>query len=252
ARRRDHHRALDAHRGAGAAMSAVSVPRPAARGAEAWLAWWTTPALLRLIVGASWVGALLLFLAAFHTLAEMRQAVPTVGRDTVPSVLAAQDIRAALVDMDANAANDLLAGPGGMAAAREAFESRRQTVARRLVDAAQNITYGDEERLPIGALADGGGTYLQRVARAQALQPQGPAAARAIYREATAQMHQALLPAADALDAANASHLEAAYRERRAAAGQAMALVAVISVALIALLVAAQVFLLRRTRRLAS
>jgi hypothetical protein len=233
-------------------MSAVTVLRPAARGAGVGLTRWSTPALLRIIVGASWVGALLLFLAAFHTLAEMRQAVQTIGRDTVPSVLAAQDIRAALVDMDANAANDLLAGPGGMAAAREAFESRRQTVARRLLDAAQNITYGDEERVPIGVVADGVGTYLQRVAQAQALQPQDPAAALGVYREATAQMHQALLPAADALDAANASHLETAYRERRAAAGQAMILVYLIGGVLIVGLVAAQVFLLRRTRRLAS
>jgi hypothetical protein len=58
-------------------------------------------------------GAALLFAAASLGVVQARQAVQTVGRDAAPSIIAAQEIRAALADMDANAANALIVRAAG-------------------------------------------------------------------------------------------------------------------------------------------
>jgi hypothetical protein len=237
-------------------MSAVAVARPAARPtattAAVGTARWTTPALLRAALVAIWIGVLLQFGAAYAGVAGARHALKTIGRDAAPSIVAAQEIRAYLADMDADAANALLVPPDGFNVALQGVEARRQAVARRLIDAAENVTFGDEERVPIQTIAERMGAYQDLLGQVRVLQRQDPAAARVTYGEATTLMHQAILPAADALDAANQRYLDDAYADWRRGSGWALGSLFASGALLLAALVATQIFLLRRTRRLVN
>jgi hypothetical protein len=233
-------------------MSTITAPtagRLAGRRPFADRVWWSTPRLLQAGLGLVWLAAIVALVVTSIGFAELRQAVQTIGRDTAPNISAAQDIRTSLADMDADAANELLGVTDASGASRQAFEERRTTVSQRLVDASRNIAYGQEEQAPIATLSDQFGVYLELVEQARALQAQDPAAALAVYRQATALMHTTLLPAADALDAANDQQLNQEYAARRASAGLLGAAMGISALLLLASLIGLQVFLGRRTRR---
>src|SRR5262245_35918194 len=120
-------------------MGSGSTLRARIRGAP-------TPLRLRAFLYAIWVLSGLLFLTGEGMLSSARTAMKTVGQDTAPSIIAAQEISSALADLDANAGNYLIGNKVQRAAAARAFELRRSRITKSLVDAAVNITYGEAER----------------------------------------------------------------------------------------------------------
>jgi hypothetical protein len=212
---------------------------------------WSTPKKLRAYRLVLWVVATLLLLHAAATLAESRRTVKTIGKDTVPSIIAAEEIGYALADLDANVANSLLGNAQHRQAATAQIEKQRYTVTDSLVDAAQNITYGDAEKIPIRSMMRDLGLYLERAAEARFRFEQGDAAgARLSYWQATDLLHTKLLPAASDLDAANKIELDAAYwrgvKETQGEEVIACFLGLVVVVALFGL----QSFLFKRMRRI--
>lgn len=192
----------------------------------------------------------LLLLVGELTLGRARAAMSTIARDSAPSIVAAQDIRFALADLDANAANYLIGTAQHRAAAVNAIEQRRVHVADALVRAAENITYGDDERVPIKAMSLQFGLYLERVAEARLLHDRGEeAGARDAYQAATRLMHDDLFKQADALDAVNKAHLDGAYASQAVANEGAEVLAGMVGVALTAVLLWTQLFLARRMHR---
>jgi hypothetical protein len=209
-----------------------------------------TPRLLQVAMLLIWLAAVGLALVGNTGLADARRTVQTIGKDTAPSIIAAQSMKASMVDMDANAANDLLGGPGGVQAARDTYDKDRADAVAGLITAAKNITYPEEEPL-IQTMENGMSLYAGYVAQAQLFNTLGnPASASLSMKTATDLMHQQILPAADQLDAANFAHLSTTYADRQRTAGVSQALVLVAGLVVIGLLVAVQVFLTRRTRRL--
>ena len=214
---------------------------------------WNTLQILKLSRAAILILDLLLLIAVAIGARVHRGAMQTVGKDAAPSIIAAQHIKSALADMDANAANELLgpakSEPAATKEAVTAYESRRVEASKALIAAAENITYGDSERTPILALQLGLGSYERLIQRARDLHQTTPAATVAAYREAAALMDGTLLPAADALDQANHQILEHTYESQstRAFAARAFVLFAG-SIALFAL-AAVQLFLSDRMHR---
>jgi hypothetical protein len=212
---------------------------------------WSTPKRLRAFRLV--ILALLLLLVAFgeSTLSVSRSAFKTIGKDTVPSIIAAEEIGYALADLDANVANALLGNAQHRQGANATIERQRIKVTDALVDAAQNITYGDDEKIPIRAMTRDLGIYLERVAEARLHFEQGDeAAAHASYWQASDLLHAKLLAEATDLDNANKRQLEYAYRlggrETRGAEAIELLLGSLLGAALIAL----EVFLYRKTRRI--
>jgi len=211
---------------------------------------WTTPRALQAFLLASLLSAVLLFIAGFAAHNSLRQDVQSVGQDSVPSILAAQQVRTSLADMDASAANDLLAGPGGSRIARDSYDAERSLIGRQVVIAAQNVTYGNLERIPIEALQDGMTYYTGLVAQAQQQTRDGNGeSARGTYTQATNYLHATLVPAAECLDTVNTAYLNRAYGDVGNASAQSTALVVLAGLLLLIALVGAQLFLSRRTRR---
>jgi hypothetical protein len=212
---------------------------------------WPTPLRLRVFLWSILGGALLLFLIGEGTLQSARQALKVVGQDAAPSILAAQEIKAQLADLDAQAATYLLTADDQADVALELFELRRGRVLRRLVDASQNITFGDEERGPILTMHENLARYLELMGEARSRHERGERqAALESYRIATDLLHTRLLPAADELDRVNSAYLDRTYGERQRSSGIAEAGAGLMGTALIAALLWCQVFLYLRTRRI--
>ncbi|MGA2597618.1 MAG: hypothetical protein ABSH09_11595, partial [Bryobacteraceae bacterium] len=191
----------------------------------------------------------LLLIAAIAGARVHRDAMKTVGKDSAPSIIAAQHIKSALADMDADAANELLGAPDTASDAVKAYEARREEAAEALIAAAENITYGESERAPIQSLQVGIGTYERLIQRARDLHERGDAKFVAAYREAAKLLDETLLPAADALDKANNEVLERTYQGQSVKSLSARTFLVLVGLSLLGALVGVQIFLARRMRR---
>jgi hypothetical protein len=214
---------------------------------------WPTPRVWKAYRLAIWVLGALLALHGASTLAIAKRALLTISKDTVPSIIAAEEIGYALADLDANVANALLGTPQHRQLAANTIEKERVTVTDRIIDAAENITYGDAERQPIRELTRNLGLYLERAAEARLRLEQGDAGgARATYWQATEILHKNLLVAAASLDAANKSQLEAAYESGIKETEGAEVVSCLLGAMLVAALITLEIKLARRTRRIIS
>jgi hypothetical protein len=213
----------------------------------------STPRRLYIQQAAILVLAGLLLLVGEMTLNRARSAMNTIARDAAPSIVASQDIRFALADLDANVANYLIGTAAHRVAAGQTIEQRRIHTSQALVRAAENITYGDDEREPIQAMVVSLGLYLERASEARLLHDRGDeAGAKQAYLVATGLMHSDLFHQADALDKVNKSHLDAAYESQGKSNDGAEALATLVGMGLALALLSTQVFLLRRMRRIVN
>jgi hypothetical protein len=210
-----------------------------------------TPRRLRVHLAIVWFAAALVFLVGESALTTARSSLKTMGKDAAPSILAAQEIASDLADLDAFAGNYLF--KQGKDPAREGFEQKRRKVLRRMVDAAENITFGDSEKTPINNLFEGFTVYVARISEMRSLEDdQRHDRAVGAYLSASVDLHRNVLPAAAQLDAANEHHMDVAYHSAMRATTAAGTLTVLLGVGLLASLAAAQAFLFRRMRRIVS
>lgn len=235
-------------------MSAAPLTLPGAPPrSKLWLALrgQATPRSLRRCLWATWGLSALLFFVGEGALDGARVAMKAVGKDTAPSILAAQEISSSLADLDANAGNYLLGHEKRhQAAAMETFEKQRKEVTAHLVDAARNITYGEAEKVPINQMLEGLGRYMEWIGEARYRKDTGDdAGAVRAYAAASDMMHQHMLKAADKLDQENRAHLDHEYKEHQRVAGLSAVGAAAVGGLLALALLLTQAFLVRRTRR---
>lgn len=207
----------------------------------------TTPGLLKLAFSCICFASFLLWIISYLSISQVRYTVKTIGKDAVPSIIAAQKIRASLVDMDANAANAFIGNSNSIKTALEQYEKDRKIVTDSLVSAAQNITYGDEERKPILAMVDRLQIYVGMVETARL---KGSPEGISILRTASSLMHSVLLPSAEALDKANFKYLDDAYSKSRAAYSLINLAILFAAAMLFVVLIGTQVFLYKRMHRI--
>ena len=210
----------------------------------------STPTRIRGFMYAIWGLSALLLLVGGLMLEGAHVALKTVGNDTAPSIIAAQEISSALADLDANAANYLLGTKVHQDAATAAVEKQRVVVTNGIVAAAKNITY-DAEYEPIKKLADQLGRYLELYGQMKYRKDTGDGAgAILIYNSATDLVHQEMLPAAAALDKVNFDSLKAEYAKQRRNSEGAEVIAGLIAAGLAFVLIRAQIFLARKMRRM--
>jgi hypothetical protein len=212
----------------------------------------TTPWRLRVALIGTWLLALLLFGAVFSGVKVHERSMKTVGRDSAPSIIAAQKIKTGLADMHANAANVLLHKPGEARQLRGKYEERRLQLTQGVLEATGNITYGAAEKKPLQKLLDNLGRYEAAVAVAWALHERNAPGALQSHRAADDLMNQSLLPSADALDKANLDALENRYKVAHAEGRGVLLIASVVGLALIGALVGTQAFIYRRMKRIVS
>ena len=207
----------------------------------------TRPAMVRLS-GALVILATLLFgLGCYGDYLDLRQAVQTVGRDAVPSIVAAEHIRATLADAHGAAVNAFLTGEPDSGANWTSYRRDMEDVHKSLVTAAENITYGEEEQQPILTVMAGIGQYERLVGQARG---HAKTEAKADLDAADTLMSSTILLAAGALDQANFRHLTATYDSHRQRFAQARAVTILLGLLALAALGWSQFYLAARMRRL--
>jgi len=209
----------------------------------------TTPQLLMLALGGTWLLIAIVFLVARSGLSDVRNAAQTIGRDSEPSVLYARQIGLSLADMHASVANAFLLGAGNDADAWNTYQQERQTVADNLVNAAQNITYPGE-KVQIQKLGENFVGYQDLISQAVAARAQNPSTSVGLFNQADDLVHNTLLPAANELARINNGALDQSYQAHRSTGIIMAVVVALAGLSLLAALVATQFFLSGRTRRI--
>jgi hypothetical protein len=170
--------------------------------------------------------------------------VHDVGDFSGPLSVRAQDIYRSLSDADATAANAFLANGVEPAALRQRYLDDIARAGAALAAALRDAD--DQGAAELGVLSAQVPVYTGLVETARAYNRQGVPLGGAYLREASGLMRQTILPAAHRLFQIEADRLAAAQRD---AARFPWAALLVTSAALVAL-VAAQVYLTRRTNRL--
>ena len=212
-------------------MATKTLPAPAWQNLN-------TPQTLWASLYIIWALDVLLLAAAIVGAQVHRGAMQTIGKDAAPSIIAAQHIKTALADMDADAANELLGAPD-----QEAYERHRVEAATKLIEAAKNITYADEQK-PIVDIQVGMGKYERLVQRARDLHDVNA------YSEAARVMDDELLPRADELDKVNNRELDKTYNGQSGKSIASVVFLLFTGAGLVAALVAIQKFLNQRMRRI--
>ena len=210
----------------------------------------TTPARLKTALTVSWVLAGALCVVVLFGWAQHRHAVQTVGVDAAPSVVAAHMIKIYIETLDADLVNELLGKPGEMAHFVKDFDKNRVEIGTQIVAASKNITYGDAEQVPILKIQDSLGRYLMAAQAARDAHGRGDQASMlSEYRKAYKILKEDLVPAANDLNAANDSVLQATYEAQKSESQQALILTLVVGGALVLLLIVTQVYVTRTFRR---
>lgn len=209
-----------------------------------------TPQILQTGLYLTWATSLLLAVTTIFGAQIQRNAIKTVGKDAAPSVLTAQQIKDSLADMGANAVNQLLVKPGQNPSADEGFEYRRERLGHFLVEAAQNITYGDKEREPITNMLNGLTKYMLVIQQARDANARGDNnALLAHYYEAVKINEQQIQPNADKLNQVNLDTLNQTYEQQKIANAASELLIVITGLTLLVVLLGTQLFLYRRMRR---
>jgi hypothetical protein len=213
----------------------------------------STPQFLKAALYMTWGASLLLVVTTISGIQSQRHAIKTVGKDAAPSVLAAQQIKDSLADMGANAANQLLVKPGSNPEADKGFESRRQKLGTLIVAASKNITYGEEESKPLTDMVNGLTQYMLTIQQARDANARGERANMlAAYYEAVKVNEQQIQPAADALSKVNLDNLNRIYELQTVNSVISLLFITIAGLFLLAVLIATQLFLYRRMRRIVN
>ena len=238
-------------------MTPVEAAPPRRRPARTW----TTPAGIRLQAAGIVLVAVALSAIVVAGVSGLRGGLRVIGSQNAPAVAAASDLYFALNDMDAQVANVLLVGDETdlgftRQQALDIYETRRREAVTDIQQAMTAVGSDHTGQQDVRNILDYQGRYQALAAETilldgQAPHPAGhpPAAALDRYRQATDLLKTSLLPAADALTEHNAQTLQTSYTSRRGTLVTLRVLLVVFGIALLAALIALQVYLSRRFRR---
>jgi hypothetical protein len=207
----------------------------------------TTPGQLELALVSLLAGTALFWMLAASVFSDLHLAVQTVGRDTVPSIVAAEKMNVALADINTTFANAILAKDDDSKPSWRTIAEDSDAVARALITASENVTYGKEEEEPISAIQSNLPSYFRQLGQARSKLPGDPLPD---LRAASELMQKTIIAAGFALDEANFGHLTATYDRHRGQQGSELTLLILALGALGALLIAIQFGLACRMRRL--
>jgi len=207
----------------------------------------TTPGWMRVISLGVLACVALAWALGFSAVSHRQQGIRTVGTDVQPVVVESRSIQSLLSGADASAANSFLAGGVEPADQRARYLANTKQAQDELAMAAAGGGASARAKEAVRTIAESTATYAGLVESARANNRQGFPVGAGYLRRATALLHTTILPAADRLHQDSVVRLDAGY----AAAGgiAATAGVVVAAVVLFVALVAAQVFLRRRTNR---
>jgi hypothetical protein len=210
----------------------------------------STPQRIRVFAMVVMVLSAAFFAHTFATLAHLRETVRLLRDETAPNIVAADAMRADLAELDTLAAVELAGSPDQRHGAHEALEARRHQLVARIVGAAENDSFPDEERPLLLALDEDVGRFFETMGDARARLEAGNSAGSLAAYHAAHELMEANLNVAAELDRVNRAHLDQAYAAEKSLEESGRLTLAFFGFAVLVVLVTFQVFLFRRTRRI--
>jgi hypothetical protein len=208
----------------------------------------TTPTGLRWASAALLVTTVVFGAIAIGAARHRQDAADTVGLDATPLLLAAEELYIALADADATGSTAFLAGGYEAPALHARYLGDVDDAGRLLIDIAAQDGLSSEARAAAAELAAQLPEYTRRVEAARTNNRLDNPVGAAYLQWASDQMTDEMLPAARGIYEEAARRLDRGYRAGTSGGPVVGVLVAALLV--LALLVATQVFVTRRTRRL--
>lgn len=190
--------------------------------------------------------ALIWFGITFLVYSISRNTAKAVGLDTVPSIIAAQNIKATLANAHSNAMNAMVTGEKLGGKFWNEYRSDLNSLHTQLVKASRGITFGDAERIPLTAISSNISTYEYVVGGAVA---NGAEISVDQFMEANRLMQQRILPASTALSRVNLEQLERIYGSYQRGINFLIALLIAVGIVFLAVLVMVQIYMFKRTHR---
>lgn len=219
---------------------------PAAGFRKLLRSWTTSPGRLALIATGLVVLSLFAGLMAAVMVQQKSDTITELTDRREPLAAAAQQVYRALSDADATAASAFLSTGEEPPALRARYENDIAQAGVFLARAASDTAAGPEVSGQIDAIGKQLPVYTELIGTARANNRQGFPAGASYLREASELMQAKILPAAEALYLADTE----ALAERQSDARGIPWLTALLVLALLAALVAAQLYLKRKTNRL--
>ncbi|HEY0807096.1 MAG TPA: hypothetical protein VGD84_18650, partial [Pseudonocardiaceae bacterium] len=186
---------------------------------------WTTPQRLAALGALAVLLAVGLGVLVSTTASGVRAGFDVIGQQAAPQVQVSADLYFALSDLDAQAANVLLAGPvlgTQRTAALHLYEQRRSQADHDLEQAAADAGTDPAGQRALNSAIDQLGRYESLTAQSFLVNQQGndpvgrpSPAALALYRQATDTMH-ATLADVQTLTTRNSALLDSTYATQRA------------------------------------
>jgi hypothetical protein len=226
------------------ARRVLSLPATAARSVRRSAA--STPGRLFLVGVGLVVLALLTGVVGALAMQEKQSTIDNLVQHREPVAAASQQIYRSLSDADATASSAFLAGGTIPAKLRERYDLDIATAGANLAKASADVSGVPEAERQVNELTQQLPVYTGLVETARAYNRQGFPAGAAYLREASGLMRAKLLPAAQELWELDSERLADSQDDAGAVPWFALG----VAVVLLGALVAAQLYLTRRTNRL--
>jgi hypothetical protein len=208
----------------------------------------TTPGRLRVASIALLGGLLVLGIVAATAASARGDAARSVGSGAAPELVSAEELYGALADADATASIIYLKAGREAPSLRDQYEHDLVQAGDRLAALANAASSSATERSATQTISEQLPIYSGYVESARTNSRFGYPVGAAYLRQASTLMHGQLLPAATTLYSAAESRLGTAYRSGTST-GE-LILVLAVGLLLVALLIAVQLFVTRRSHRL--
>lgn len=181
-----------------------------------------------------------------HVNSFLINTIQIVGKDTIPSIVAAEQIKINIADANSYAINAFLENEKGNGKNRKIYREYMSKVSSELVSASQNITYGDEEKTPILEIAKGLNEY-QYILGFSELQSEDNYLKNIL--QAQTLLDEKIIPASTRLNEANFSHLMNQYNSFKNSFIIQKTIVNILMCSILILFIGMQIYLFKKTNR---
>jgi hypothetical protein len=212
-----------------------------------------TPRIIIRFFGLIVLLTVLAFGTSSFTISQMRDTVRSIALHTKPAIDAAEQVRTALGAMDVDAASDSLLGDAVSTGTSREFAAHVGSQIAAMVQASSGITFGDAEAAArIEAMQYDLHLYYGALGEARDAGRSKPWIAAQRVKFASRILRSYVMRQADAFEAGNRRKLEESYIRSQEQSVLLAASFLGLGTLLTITLIGAQVFLLRRTRRLVN
>jgi hypothetical protein len=207
----------------------------------------TTPSRLKALLWACILGVIVSLGVNFLVYGATRNTAVTVGKDTAPSIVAANHINALLADAHSNAMNAMVTNEKSGGKFWTLYRNDMLSLHSQLIDISKNMTFGDAQRSPILAIMSNVSIYEYTLGGAVS---NGAQISVDQFGEANRLMQQKILPASVTLNKVFSSYLDATYNRYIKNIDAAMMLLVAAALIFLIILLGSSYYLFKKTHRL--